>query len=788
MGKKDKKRQQQAKMQAKAQVPSNVESFSDTQIKAIEEAIEKVPENLPEITPEMELEELPIEDSSHLEQLKQGSVTQYINYWEKKLRQVNAKERDLNKEREDFTKAKSDFEKEKIKLESDKKQIDSDRNDLNKRKQSLDEQQGAIDRGEYSRVIQNLLDDLSGSKQMIMNDTAKLVQDMAEKHGAFLKTLDDLAQKQIELESQIADLDAREATLRREKRKMEIENKNLRQRIKLEIEDEQGDAVEMLESKLEAAERTIRTLSNEKAKLVEFRNGINANFKGTDADTILEEYNSLKARCSSLQEELDEHHTEKEYDDEVEKVRILTEKVAELESKFSEERLNELRQSLQNSDAYILEINTYKARIDSAEAREQTLRRTVDDLRKTIELLREDQRAKEGAFEFAHKIDEDAEIQSRRPRFHAPDNLEEFALYIQRHMASGQKPFYYSLTTIQTFIAGLHMSPLSILWGISGTGKTSLPREFAKAMIASSEGYTGMDDAGNNKEPFRICAIQSGWRDNMDLIGFYNNFDKRYNETEFFRALYLAGQPKYKDVLFFIILDEMNLSRPEHYFADFLSLMEQPENARNITIKAPLQVMSLLKQIKDGMLQLPPNVRFIGTANHDETTLSFAPKTYDRSNVIELSPLPEAERSKIKSTNQSYTVGYTWLRTQFLEAEKENMASCEKFEKFIKDKKLVDKLAEVGIGIGLRFEDQAKRFISVYVASGSDTKKSLAEAADHLVTSRLLRTIPNRRLDFSKSQLQELRECYLDRFKTYFDRELPTHGLELLDSVIGFDE
>lgn len=787
MGKKDKKRQQ-AKMQTKATAPANVDSLSENQVAIMEEAIANVPENLPELTPEMESEDLPLDDSSHLDQLKQGNITQYLNFWDRKLRQVNAKERDLNKGKEDLDNEKAALARDKETLAEEKKKISADRDALNKDKKRVQEQQDAIDNGEYSTVIQNLLDNLSESKKVIMDGTANLVADMADKHDAFLNTLKDLAQKQVELESQMVDIESREAALRREKRKMEIDQKSLRERIKQELEEEQEESVEELESRLSAAERTIKSLSAEKAALLELKNGINANLNGIDAKDFLKDYNSLRAKYESLQEELEEHHSEKEYQEEVEKVRILQEKIVELESKFSEQRLNELRQSLQNSDAYILEINTYKARIDSADAREQTLRRTVDDLRKTIELLKEDQRAKEGAFEFAHRIDEDAEIQSRRPRFRTPNNLADFALYVQKHMASGDKPFYYSLSTIQTFIAGLHMSPLSILWGISGTGKTSLPREFAKAMIASSDGYTGMDDAGNNMEPFRICAIQSGWRDNMDLIGFYNNFDKRYNETDFFRALYLAGQPKYKDTLFFIILDEMNLSRPEHYFADFLSLMEQPENARNISIKAPLEVMSLLKQIKDGMLQLPPNVRFIGTANHDETTLSFAPKTYDRSNVIELSPLPESERSKIRTTQESFTVGYTWLKNQFKAAEKENVDSCEKFEKFIKDKKFVDKLAELGIGIGLRFEDQARRFISVYIATGSDEKKCLAEAVDHLVTSRLLRTIPNRRLDFSKNQLQDLRETYLERFKAFFDREIPSRGLELLDNVIGFDE
>jgi hypothetical protein len=115
----------------------------------------------------------------------------------------------------------------------------------------------------------------------------------------------------------------------------------------------------------------------------------------------------------------------------------------------------------------------------------------------------------------------------------------------------------------------------------------------------------------------------------MDLMGYYNSFEHKYKETEFFKALYLANLPKYSNTLFFIILDEMNLSRPEHYFADFLSLLEQKEDERYISVNAPDEVLP--KLIVQGKMKVPENVRFIGTANHDETTLEFAPKTYDRS-------------------------------------------------------------------------------------------------------------------------------------------------------------
>ena len=126
---------------------------------------------------------------------------------------------------------------------------------------------------------------------------------------------------------------------------------------------------------------------------------------------------------------------------------------------------------------------------------------------------------------------------------------------MQRKIASSKDPFYYDIDTIRVFIAGLNMSPISILQGISGTGKTSLPREFAKAIISEAVEYSGQGSDNTPNAPYRICAVQSGWRDSMDLMGYYNSFEHKYKETDFFKALYLANLPKYKDTLFFIILD-----------------------------------------------------------------------------------------------------------------------------------------------------------------------------------------------------------------------------------------
>ena len=92
---------------------------------------------------------------------------------------------------------------------------------------------------------------------------------------------------------------------------------------------------------------------------------------------------------------------------------------------------------------------------------------------------------------------------------------------------------------------------------ISGTGKTSLPYSLGKFFL----------------NDVAICSVQPSWRDRTELIGYYNEFTKKFNESEFLRAIYEASYRKDVNI---IILDEMNLARIEYYFAEFLSIMEMP--------------------------------------------------------------------------------------------------------------------------------------------------------------------------------------------------------------------
>lgn len=736
------------------------------------------------------------EDEQKIDDIKKtGNVDGYIKMMHNMLMRIKAIERKAEdikekclKDEQELSDKKKLFEEEKTASE---KKMSTREKELNDRDKKLQEERDAIDRGEYSTVIKGLLDSMRSTEVEITNSTKSLVDEMGKKHESYINSLTDLNKKREEVQDLTAQLETEQAELERKRKLFEASKKSSEKRIRQEVEDEFDEQLTNLEDENSSLKRENLKLKKENKSFSEFKHSLLSSFESTDPELMIKEQNDLKEKNKELEGELESRPSEAEYEEKNEAISELKNKIQELEGKVSEERLSELRLSLHNADAYILEINTYKAQIDSSKAREKSLQRTVADLHETINQLKDEEKSKQSAFEQTKHMDEDSELATRKLRYIRPNSLKELVEYLQKYMANANdpKPFFYDQKTIRTFMAGLNMSLLTILQGISGTGKTSLPREIAKALVAGAEGYTGKDDNGNRKEPYRICAIQSGWRDNMDLMGFYNNFEKKYKETDFFKALYLASQPKYKNTLFFIILDEMNLSHPEHYFADFLSMMEQSIGDRYVKINADEDLLP--KLFRGRQMQLPPNVRFIGTANHDETTLDFAPKTYDRSNVMDMGTndiskvLKEIQDSKAGNTTSRnrLSVDYPWLQEKFADAENEYSEQYKLFDHFIKSSKLNELLISRDIGIGNRFDEQARKFICAYMALGDGSQQCLAEATDHMITSRLFRTLRSR-YDLTADNLEEFQNNYDKLFANTFRGQTPIDGDKLLKSEI----
>lgn len=136
----------------------------------------------------------------------------------------------------------------------------------------------------------------------------------------------------------------------------------------------------------------------------------------------------------------------------------------------------------------------------------------------------------------------------------------------------------------------------------------------------------------NVSSQYKIVPVGANWTENRHIIGFYNVITDEYMTSDALEIIREALKPENKDKPYFLILDEMNLSHVERYFADFLSAMESGEH---ITLHNSDEEEKYPKKVK-----IPKNLFVIGTVNVDETTYMFSPKVLDRANVIEFSTIP----------------------------------------------------------------------------------------------------------------------------------------------------
>ena len=152
------------------------------------------------------------------------------------------------------------------------------------------------------------------------------------------------------------------------------------------------------------------------------------------------------------------------------------------------------------------------------------------------------------------------------------------------------------------------------------------------------------------------------------------------------QALYEAQSPAYSDRPYIVLLDEMNLSRPEQYFAEFLSALELDPKDRILTLMTTGQPNGPKKLIDGRKIKIPDNLWFIGTANHDETTFEFADKTYDRAHVMEL---PRHKNSfEINKDLEPVTYSFDSLEAAFEAAANKHYSIVTKLIKALDDSEL----------------------------------------------------------------------------------------------------
>ena len=309
--------------------------------------------------------------------------------------------------------------------------------------------------------------------------------------------------------------------------------------------------------------------------------------------------------------------------------------------------------------------------------------------------------------------------------------LEEICVKFRNYLAKEEK-LYFELDTIRFFISALGTSHFMILEGLSGTGKSSLPRYFAKFINAE----------------VLFIPVQATWRDKTNLIGFFNEFSKTYTESEFLIKLYKANYNP--DVPHFFVLDEMNISRVEYYFADFLSVLEYPEEDWKLKImQLPYNFIPPAK-LEEGIIQIPNNSYFVGTANKDDSTFTITDKVYDRAISIDFDNRNDA--FTVNEEVSTITIGNSYLQSLYKNAQSEDANRMNEAD-FAKFTKITDYIYDqFDLTFGNRILNQIENLVPIFVACGG-TKE---DALDFLLSRKVIYKLEGRFEEYVKGALKEL--------------------------------
>lgn len=348
-------------------------------------------------------------------------------------------------------------------------------------------------------------------------------------------------------------------------------------------------------------------------------------------------------------------------------------------------------------------------------------------------------------FHFDTHEERDADLKINTS-FEKPETEGELLGKIQQQLAV--RKLQYDRDVLRQFYCALKTNQFVILSGPSGTGKTSLVSAFAEVTSSIA----------------KIIPVQPSWTDKQDLLGFYNPIRQQYVPSLFLDALVEAKNNP--DVLYLVLLDELNLAQIEYYLADVLSLKEQKNTPIELYSRFEYEenrkeiewyIHKCLPHIDSGNIEdwakenlhissieqfayaqrhrnisrypwsfeIPKNVRIIGTMNIDGTVRALSPKVIDRSFMITI----EKQKSGIQPPAEK---GVFSLKTSDFEVDDE----IQSFEKPRQDleKSIGENVASLNAGFNNRVENHIDLYATIAHQYGIDHKKLL----DELISMKIL--------------------------------------------------
>ena len=307
--------------------------------------------------------------------------------------------------------------------------------------------------------------------------------------------------------------------------------------------------------------------------------------------------------------------------------------------------------------------------------------------------------------------------------------------------------YVYRRSDLVAFHVSVKVSDLTVLGGVSGTGKSSLPRLYAQALAG---------EVGAWDDRYRMVGVNPSWLDVGDLLGRVNVLDRSFVPSDsglydlLIHAHHEFRKYMHNSGLYIVCLDEMNLAQVEHYFSPFLQVLEAPLDQRKLRCFAREAVSSDSSFAQWAEVDLPPSLRFIGTVNFDETTRSLSLRVLDRVNLITLHPGPLSELDEgmeppsiVSVSGPAVTLG------QFNSWKRRGQAGSVA--------ELFDGLREPLARLGCPLSPRRYRAVCEFIASTPRELATPEEALDMQITQRLLPQIRGLFRPDAREALEDLR-------------------------------
>lgn len=441
-----------------------------------------------------------------------------------------------------------------------------------------------------------------------------------------------------EVEGKLAELEASERTLERKEQRLEQQN----QRRSEQLDDEVERRIEELRKSLEAAldsakEENIRLRAAFKTQnqLLGVFEQLKQQLGGKDPAEILRALNSQADELTRLREELASRPTEE-----------MRERYQALESEAKNQKIRaeQLERQLSTNEAAVAEIGELRRQGSLLHAENKSLMQRVSIFEGAANEAQSELKRLRAAYESPAE-EEDRYKQIEKPHINVDKakqpvqhQIDEITWLAGIGNACDTYGLHFNPRILKAFHTALktaEWSPLTVLAGVSGTGKSELPRLYSH--------FGGIY--------FEPLSVQPNWDSQESMLGFFNSIDNKFDAQPVLRLLAQSQKPwsndypGLQDAVCLVLLDEMNLAHPELYFAEFLSKLELRRGRKGSDVPfIPVKIGAGMEPYK---LLLGRNVLWAGTMNQDETTKSLSDKVLDRSIIINF-PRPTELKRRLK--------------------------------------------------------------------------------------------------------------------------------------------